>query len=58
MKIKNMASDELIEALIYMAKVPWTDNCFSGFNFDSEEWSDKFKELIDEVVKRNQDREE
>jgi hypothetical protein len=55
MKIKDMKNRDLVSALNFMANVPENDKYFSGFNFDSEEWGNKFKELIDESIKRDFD---
>ena len=52
-KIKEMTTHELQSNMEYMARVPVEDPCFSGWNFDSQEWRDKYIELIDEAKNRS-----
>lgn len=47
-----MNDQELQDAMVFMAKVPQEDPHFSGWNFDSETWRNKFIELIGEVKNR------
>ena len=53
-KIAEMSNEELKEAMTFMTNVPTEDPCFSGWNFDPEEYKSKFNELIDEAVKRTE----
>ena len=50
-KINEMNKEQLIDALDYMSKIPINDPNFSSFNFDSEDWKDKFIELVDALRK-------
>ena len=52
MKIKDMSMEQLRDGLVFMSKVPFEDECFSGWNFDHMEWKAKYDELLNEVVRR------
>lgn len=53
MQIKKMTKKELSDALEFMAKSPEKFPSFENFNFDPTDWGSKFKELIEEVERRN-----
>ena len=46
-----MSHEELIDALKYMTDIP--DSHYFNFNFDSSEWRKTYIELINEIVKRD-----
>lgn len=53
MKIKDMSNQQLEDAFEFLHNVPTDDPCYSGWNFDEQEYKSKLKEFEDEEFRRN-----